>query len=117
MGLAGWLALRNLSLPGNDGWIFWVPIFSWLVTMGLLWWWSALEGHREDRRARIRASWRVGWRGGGIGLALGLVGPLVLMPGASLGPLLGVLMTGPAGFVLGALVGALLLPREEEGTR
>ena len=117
MGLAGWLALRNLSLPGNDGWMFWVPICSWLVTMGLLWWWSALDGDREASRSRIKVTWRIGWRVGGIGLALGFVGPLILMPGASLGPLLGILMTGPAGFVLGALVGALLQLTEEEGTR
>ena len=111
MGLAGWIAVRNLSLPGNDGWVFWVPITSWLITMGLLWWWSALDGHREDRRARIRASWRAGWKVGGVALALGFIGPLVLNPKANLGPLLGILLTGPAGFVLGAFVGAVVRPK------
>ena len=111
LGLTGWIALRNLSLPGNDGWIFWVPIASWLVTMGLLCCWSALAGHRTDSRARIRASWRTGLRVGGVGLALGLIGPLVLTPKASLGPLLGILLTGPGGFVLGAVIGAVIQPK------
>ena len=111
LGLAGWIALRNLSLPGNDGWIFWVPIASWLVAMGLLCWWSALDGHREDSRARIRASWRAGWWVGGVGLGLGFIGPLVLTPKASLGPLLGILLSGPVGFVLGAVIGAVVRPK------
>ncbi|HEX5576464.1 MAG TPA: hypothetical protein VFX42_11360, partial [Gemmatimonadales bacterium] len=57
--------------------------------------------------ARIAASWRMGWVLGGIGLALGFVGPLVVTPSANLGPLLGILVSGPGGFVLGAL-GAVL---------
>jgi len=111
LGLAGWIALRNLSLPSNDGWMFWVPIASWLATMGLLCWGSALAGHHRDRRARINASWRAGWLVGGVGLALGFVGPLILTPKASLGPLLGILLTGPGGFVLGALIGAVTQPK------
>ena len=112
MGLAGWIALRNLSLPGNDGWIFGVPITSWLTTMGLLCWWSAVDGDRAEGRARIKASWRAGWKIGGAGLALGLIGPLALTPKANLGPLLGILLTGPAGFVLGAIAGAVIPPKE-----
>lgn len=111
IGLAGWIALRNLGLPSNDGWIFWVPIASWLVTMGLLCWWSALVGLRGDSRARIRTSWHAGWVVGGVALALGFIGPLVLSPNATLGPLLGILLTGPVGFVLGAIVGAVVRPK------
>ena len=114
VGLAGWIALRNLSLPRNDGWIFWVPITSWLLAMGLLCWWSALKAHRADSRARIRASWHAAWRVGGVALALGFIGPLVLNPTASLGPLVGILLTGPLGFVLGALIGAVLRPKAAE---
>jgi hypothetical protein len=110
IGLAAWIALRNLSLPSTDGWIFCVPIASWLVTMGLLCLGAALVP-QEHSRARIRSSWRAGWLVGGAGLALGFVGPLVLTPKASLGPLLGILLTGPAGFVVGALVGAVSGPK------
>lgn len=117
LGLAGWIALRNLSLPSTDGWIFWVPITALLVTMGLLCCWSALAGHRQDGRALIKASWRAGWLVGGIGLALGFVGPLIVTPKANLGPLLGILLTGPLGFVLGALIGAAAAPRRRQPDR
>jgi hypothetical protein len=107
LGFAGWLALRNLSLPTRDGWRFWVPITLWLVTMGLLWWWAALGARDPEARAHLQASWRAGWLVGMAGLVIGFVGPLVLTPTASLGPLLGILVTGPVGFVLGALGGAV----------
>src|SRR3954447_22854062 len=106
IGFAGWITLRNLRLPNNDGWFFWVPIAGWLVTMGLLCWWTALA-HQPTTQARIGASWRAGWVLGGAGLALGFFGPLVVTPKANLGPLLGILITGPGAFVLGALGAAL----------
>jgi len=106
-GLAGYLAWRNLQFETLDGWIFWVPITLWLLTMGSLWWWTALGGAQPDRRAPIATSWRAGWSVGAVGLALGFVGPLLVMPEANLGPLLGILITGPGGFVVGALVGAV----------
>jgi hypothetical protein len=100
---AAWLAWQNLSLSTLGGLIFWVPITLWLLTMSLLCWWSALSRDRTQSRAAVQSSWRVGWRVGGIGLALGFVGPLLIYPEANLGPLLGILITGPLGFVLGAL--------------
>jgi hypothetical protein len=106
IGLAGWITLRNLRLPTNDGWFFWAPIAGWLVTMGLLCWWTALA-HQPTTRARIRASWRAGRVFGAVGLALGFFGPLLVTPKANLGPLLGILITGPIAFVLGALAAAL----------
>ena len=109
--LAGWVALRNLSRPSNDGWIFWVPIALWLVTMGLLCWGSALVNDLSDTRRRIRASWRAGSLVGGVGLVLGFVAPLLLIPKANLGPLLGILLTGPLGFVVGALTGVVGRPK------
>lgn len=39
---------------------------------------------------------------GGIGFVLGFFGPMLFAPGANRGPLLGIFITGPAGFVLGA---------------
>lgn len=105
-GLAVCLAWLNLRHRTFDGWIFWVPVALWLLAMGLLWWWTALAGTEPPMRARIGASWRVGWLAGTVGLALGVVGPLLVTPEANLGPLLGILVTGPGGFVLGALGGA-----------
>ena len=100
-GLAVWIAMRNLSLPTQDGWIFWVPIVLWLLTMSLLCWSVVVPG--RARRAGVRSSWQAGWMVGGIGLLLGFVGPLVVTPDANLGPLLGILLTGPLGFVVGAI--------------
>jgi hypothetical protein len=42
---------------------------------------------------------------GGIGFAAGFLGPMLLAPGANQGPLLGIFVTGPAGFVLGLAYG------------
>jgi hypothetical protein len=44
---------------------------------------------------------------GGIGFAGGFFGPMILAPGANQGPLLGLFITGPLGFVFGAAGGAV----------
>ena len=112
-GLAVWLTLRNLSLSTHAGFIFWVPIVLWLVTMTVLCLWSAVSGDQAASRASIGASWQVGWMVGGVGLAIGFVGPLVIYPKSGLGPLLGILLTGPLGFVVGAVgAGAVLAVQE-----
>ena len=105
-----WLCLRNLGQTGTKDWIFWVPVALLLVTISVLCWWFALRGQRPESRAAIHSTWRGGWLVGGVGFAAGFIGPLVIWPGASLGPLLGILFAGPVGFVLGAL-GAFLLRR------
>jgi len=42
------------------------------------------------------------------GFLIGFFGPLIFMPGANQGPLLGIFITGPGGIVLGAIGGAIL---------
>ena len=42
-----------------------------------------------------------------IGFALGFVGPMILNPSSGNGPMLGIFITGPLGFVLGIVVGYL----------
>jgi hypothetical protein len=44
---------------------------------------------------------------GGIGFAAGFFGPIVLKPDANQGPLLGIFITGPIGFVLGLIYGVI----------
>lgn len=44
---------------------------------------------------------------GGIGFLGGFVGPMIFAPGANQGPLLGIFITGPLGFVLGAIGGGV----------
>ena len=46
---------------------------------------------------------------GGIGFAAGFFGPIFLTD-ANQGPLLGIFITGPLGFVLGWILGALFGP-------
>lgn len=42
---------------------------------------------------------------GGLGFAAGFFGPILLAPEANQGPLLGIFITGPLGFVLGLGLG------------
>lgn len=44
---------------------------------------------------------------GGVGFAGGFFGPIIFMPGANQGPLLGIFITGPLGFICGAVGGAV----------
>ncbi|MFO1141505.1 MAG: hypothetical protein U1E59_03795 [Amaricoccus sp.] len=44
---------------------------------------------------------------GGIGFAAGFLGPMILAPGANQGPMLGIFITGPLGFLLGLAVGVI----------
>ncbi|MDX8541318.1 MULTISPECIES: hypothetical protein [Mesorhizobium] len=45
---------------------------------------------------------------GVIGFLGGFVGPVIFTPEANQGPLLGIFVTGPLGFVLGLIVGFVL---------
>ena len=103
-----WLALRNLGQSGIKDWIFWVPITLLLATISALCWWYSFRAHYPASRKAIGASWTAGWMVGGVGGALGFVGPLLIWPEGNLGPLLGILVIGPLGFVLGVL-GAVIV--------
>ena len=56
-------------------------------------------------KAIVREAVRPAMLLGGIGFAIGFVGPMIFAPGANQGPLLGIFITGPGGFVLGLIVG------------
>ena len=70
------------------------------------------------RNGPFRSRW---WRGetvlgfaaviGGFSFAAGFFGPLIFTPQANQGPLLGIFITGPAGFVAGLLWGAVRAAR------
>jgi hypothetical protein len=111
--LALWVSLHNLRHANPWGaWLFWVPITLFLFTIAGLCWWFALHGHQADSRGRIWKSWRAARLLGGIGLAVGVVGPALIWPSSNQGPLLGVLIAGPLGFVIGAL-GALVFSNRQ----
>ena len=42
---------------------------------------------------------------GAIGFSAGFFGPMILAPSASQGPLLGIFVTGPLGFIIGGIIG------------
>ncbi|HET6465726.1 MAG TPA: hypothetical protein VFH55_08980 [Nitrospiria bacterium] len=54
---------------------------------------------------------------GGIGFSAGFFGPIIFTPEANQGPLLGIFITGPLGFLLGGLGGLVygLMHREKTG--
>jgi hypothetical protein len=107
--LAGlWLGAHNVARSYWDAWIFWVPFSLLLATVGLLCWWFALQGHRAASRKGMGASWWGGCLVGAVAFVAGFLGPLIATPATTLGPLLGILITGPLGFVAGALGGFVL---------
>jgi hypothetical protein len=44
---------------------------------------------------------------GGISFCTGFFGPIIFDPGANQGPLLGIFITGPVGFVVGLIAGGI----------
>ncbi len=76
-------------------------------TVAILCGWFALRGHIAESRARMRFAVKGALVLGGIGFAAGFLGPAILRPSANQGPLLGIFVTGPLGFVLGAVIGWL----------
>ncbi len=69
---------------------------------------AVVHGYRsfDDRwREAIRRGGRLGLVLGGIGFAAGFFGPMIFMPDANQGPMLGIFITGPGGFLLGLVVG------------
>lgn len=55
---------------------------------------------------------------GAIGFVAGFFGPMIMTPGANQGPLLGILITGPAGVLIGAVGGLVhwLVERKRSGS-
>ena len=51
---------------------------------------------------------------GGIAFVVGYVAPIILYPSSNLGPLLGILVTGPIGWLAGALVGIVRSARSQQ---
>jgi len=67
---------------------------------------------RRSWRSIGRAALRWAFVLGGAGFAAGFFGPMVLDPESNIGPIIGILFSGPGGFLIGLAAGALfaLLP-------
>lgn len=106
-----------IVVPATYYFIYWVP-FSLIPFFEQLWIRSAIS-----LICAIGVGWyvwkRIGSTSAGLisstlfgaivfgatGFILGFVGPLILTPNANQGPLLGIFITGPAGFFLGGILG------------
>lgn len=80
--------------------VFTVPA---LTTAGLCLWYAARAGDPQSKQ-RILCARKVGFVVGLIAFGVFFVGPLVVMPEANQGPILGFLVA-PLGFTLGAILG------------
>jgi hypothetical protein len=70
-------------------------------------WLFALRGHIARTRTRIGHVLIGALILGGISFIAGFVGPIIITPKANQGPLLGFFITGPLGFTLGGVIGAI----------
>jgi len=75
------------------------------ATASIFCWWFAIRGHLGESRRRMGIALAGGFVLGAIGFVAGFIGPILVAPGANQGPLLGIFITGPLGFVLGAGIG------------
>jgi hypothetical protein len=71
-------------------------------------WWFALRGEYKKSRVRMMYALLGGLIIGGIGFSVGFFGPIIFSPQSNQGPLLGIFITGPLGFVAGAIIGAIV---------
>lgn len=98
-------ALFNLLSQLRQGFYLLITVFAITAATGaIICVWFSLRGHVAESRARIRFTIVGGVILGGIGFVAGFFGPLILAPTANQGPLLGILYTGPMGFVLGTAI-------------
>ena len=70
---------------------------------------AVLFRYASGDRARgiLRAAMRPALIACGIGFAGGFFGPMIFAPGANQGPMLGIFITGPIGFLLGLIYGVI----------
>jgi hypothetical protein len=68
-------------------------------------WGFVLYGHLPRARTRMKYALLGGVLVGGTGFVLGFFGPILLTPSANQGPLLGIFVSGPLGFFVGAVAG------------
>lgn len=90
------------------------------VSSGIVWWlWpkskakDTLDNHKQDSEPNFKS--RIVFCSilvGSIGFAGGFFGPLLLSPKSNLGPLLGILLTGPIGALSGPAIGVATLVRK-----
>lgn len=76
-----------------------------LLLVGLFALWFAVLGSDVVERTHMKRTLLSALVVGVVSFLAGFVGPIILHPDSNQGPLLGIFLTGPAGFVLGGLGG------------
>ena len=76
-----------------------------LLLVGLFALWFALFGNDADECVHMKRTLLAGLVVGGGSFLAGFAGPIILRPHSNQGPLLGIFITGPTGFVLGGVGG------------
>ena len=116
-------------VPATYFFIFWVP-FAFIPLHGQ-WWigslvsllcaivvgryvWSKSESVPDKLASSVAYGAIVA---GGIGFSAGFFGPIIFTPEANQGPLLGIFITGPLGFLLGGVGGFFYWLRNKGQTR
>ena len=102
VGIFSW-AILALLLPASLAWI--VSIFSFAAAIAAaLYVWRRLETAGQGLFMTV-----VRWAAiaGGVGFCGGFFGPMIFVPESNQGPMLGILITGPAGFLAGGIAGLI----------
>jgi energy-converting hydrogenase Eha subunit B len=100
-------ATRALFAATRGGGLLSVIVGSAALFVALLFSWFAARGHIPHARTRMAHVLIGAAVAGSVSFAAGFFGPIVFMPDANQGPLLGIFITGPIGFVLGGVLGAI----------
>lgn len=97
-----WVPLSYVPFHG----VRWIPItFSLACALGIGWYVWAKSGSVPEELISSIVNGAVAL--GLIGFCAGFFGPIIFLPEANQGPLIGIFITGPLGFVLGAIGGAV----------
>lgn len=100
VGLFGGIVVYVTGLPS------WIPF---LASLGAAWWAGRFMWHRTSdmEPGLLESAARGAFGVGAVGFIGGFFGPMILTPGANQGPMLGIFITGPLGFLIGGVGGAV----------
>lgn len=117
MRFASRLVALVFVVPATYFFVYWLPfslvplgevrwaanIVSLLCSIAVGWfvWVSLGSGHYGAVKSILLGAVILG----GIGFTAGFFGPMIFMPTANQGPLMGIFLTGPLGFVAGGIAG------------
>jgi hypothetical protein len=100
------LQVLRHQLQGSFDWLG-VILGSVFGSGAVMCWWFAWRGQFADSRTIMCHSLLGGLILGGISFSAGFFGPMILTPSSNQGPLVGIFITGPIGFVSGVLFGSI----------